>query len=87
MGGLGTFQRQVAQDPAKVMTWLGVMRDEVKTDLPFPELLRLALLATKVPASASGTSRSPAPAAPAAPRWSISSRGRTRCSPASAPAS
>ena len=31
------------------MTWLGVMRDEVKTDLPFPELLRLALLATKVP--------------------------------------
>jgi hypothetical protein len=27
------------------------MRDEVKTDLPFPELLRLALLATDVPAS------------------------------------
>ena len=46
LGGLGTFQRQVAQDPAKVMTWLGVMRDEVRTDLPFPELLRLALLAT-----------------------------------------
>ena len=49
VGGLGTFQRQVAEDPAKVMTWLGVVRDEVKTDLPFPELLRLALLANKVP--------------------------------------
>jgi LCP family protein required for cell wall assembly len=51
LGGLGTFQRQVAQNPARVMTWLGVLRDEVKTDLPFPELLRLALLATKVPPS------------------------------------
>ena len=51
LGGLGTFQRQVAEDPAKVMTWLGVLRDEVKSDLPFPELLRLALLATKVPPS------------------------------------
>ncbi|HEV3497833.1 MAG TPA: LCP family protein, partial [Actinomycetes bacterium] len=50
-GGLATFQRQVKEDPAKVMTWLGVIRDEVKTDLPFPELLRLALLATDVPAS------------------------------------
>jgi LCP family protein required for cell wall assembly len=49
LGGLGTFQRQVAEDPARVMTWLGVMRDEVKTDLAFPELLRLALIATKVP--------------------------------------
>jgi LCP family protein required for cell wall assembly len=51
LGGLGTFQRQVARDPTRVMTWLAVMRDEVKTDLPFPELLRLALLATKVPPS------------------------------------
>jgi LCP family protein required for cell wall assembly len=51
VGGLGTFQRQVAEDPARVMTWLGVLRDEVKTDLPFPELLRLALIATKVPPS------------------------------------
>ena len=34
-----------------MLTWLGIMRDEVKTDLPFPELLRLALLATDVPAS------------------------------------
>jgi LCP family protein required for cell wall assembly len=51
LGGLGTFQRQVAKDPTRVMTWLAVMRDEVKTDLPFPELLRLALLATKVPPS------------------------------------
>jgi LCP family protein required for cell wall assembly len=51
LGGLGTFQRQVAKDPARVMTWLAVMRDEVKTDLPFPELLRMSLLATKVPVS------------------------------------
>jgi LCP family protein required for cell wall assembly len=51
LGGLGTFQRQVAKDPARLMTWLAVMRDEVKTDLPFPELLRLSLLATKVPVS------------------------------------
>jgi LCP family protein required for cell wall assembly len=49
LGGLGTFQRQVAADPTQVMAWLAVMRDEVRTDLPFPELLRLALLATKVP--------------------------------------
>jgi polyisoprenyl-teichoic acid--peptidoglycan teichoic acid transferase len=51
IGGLGTFQRQVTQDPTRVMAWLAVMRDEVRTDLPFPELLRLALLAIKVPAS------------------------------------
>jgi polyisoprenyl-teichoic acid--peptidoglycan teichoic acid transferase len=49
LGGLGTFQRQVAKDPARVMAWLAVMRDEVRTDLPFPELLRLSLLATKIP--------------------------------------
>jgi polyisoprenyl-teichoic acid--peptidoglycan teichoic acid transferase len=49
LGGLGTFQRQVAKDPTRVMAWLAAMRDEVKTDLPFPELLRLALLATQVP--------------------------------------
>jgi LCP family protein required for cell wall assembly len=51
LGGLGTFQRQVAENPAQVMTWLGVLHDEVRTDVPFPELLRLALLATKVPPS------------------------------------
>jgi polyisoprenyl-teichoic acid--peptidoglycan teichoic acid transferase len=51
LSGLGTFQRQVAANPAKVMTWLDVLRDEVRTDVPFPELLRLALLATKVPPS------------------------------------
>ena len=49
LGGLGTYQRQVAKDPTRVMAWLAVLRDEVKTDLPFPELLRLALLATRVP--------------------------------------
>jgi len=49
LGGLGTFQRQVAKDPTRVMAWLAILRDEVKTDLPFPELLRLALLATRVP--------------------------------------
>ena len=51
LGGLGTFQRQVAKDPTRVMAWLAILRDEVKTDLPFPELLRLALLATRVPPS------------------------------------
>jgi len=51
MGGLGTYQRQVAKDPARVMAWLAIMRDEVRSDLPFPELLRLALLATKLPPS------------------------------------
>jgi LCP family protein required for cell wall assembly len=51
LSGLGTFQRQVADNPARVMTWLSVLRDEVRTDVPFPELLRLALLATKVPPS------------------------------------
>jgi LCP family protein required for cell wall assembly len=51
LSGLGTFQRQVAENPAQVMTWLSVLRDEVRTDVPFPELLRLALLATKVPPS------------------------------------
>jgi polyisoprenyl-teichoic acid--peptidoglycan teichoic acid transferase len=51
LGGLSTFQRQVAADPTRVMAWLAAAHDEVKTDLPFPELLRLALLATKVPAS------------------------------------
>jgi polyisoprenyl-teichoic acid--peptidoglycan teichoic acid transferase len=51
LSGLGTFQRQVAENPTRVMTWLSVLRDEVRTDVPFPELLRLALLATKVPPS------------------------------------
>ena len=51
LSGLGTFQRQVAENPAEVMTWLGVLSDEVRTDVPFPELLRLALLATQVPPS------------------------------------
>jgi LCP family protein required for cell wall assembly len=51
LSGLGTFQRQVAENPAQVMTWLSVLRDEVRTDVPFPELLRLALLAIKVPPS------------------------------------
>jgi LCP family protein required for cell wall assembly len=49
LGGLGTYQQQVARDPARVMAWLAIMHDEVKSDLPFPELLRLALLATKLP--------------------------------------
>jgi LCP family protein required for cell wall assembly len=51
LGGLATYQRQVAQDPSRVMAWLAIMRDEVKSDLPFPELLRLALLATELPSS------------------------------------
>jgi polyisoprenyl-teichoic acid--peptidoglycan teichoic acid transferase len=51
LGGLGTYQRQVTKDPTRVMAWLAIMHDEVKSDLPFPELLRLALLATKLPPS------------------------------------
>jgi polyisoprenyl-teichoic acid--peptidoglycan teichoic acid transferase len=54
LGGLGTFQRQVAADPTRLIAWLGAAQDEVKTDLPFPELLRLALLATTVPPSRIG---------------------------------
>ena len=41
----------MAKDPTRVMAWLAALRDEVKTDVPFPELLRLALLAVKVPPS------------------------------------
>ncbi len=49
LGGLATFQRQVTKDPGLVMKWLAVLNDEVKTDIPFVELVRLALLATQVP--------------------------------------
>jgi polyisoprenyl-teichoic acid--peptidoglycan teichoic acid transferase len=54
LGGLATYQRQVASDPSRVMAWLAIMRDEVRSDLPFPELLRLALLATRLPPSKVG---------------------------------
>jgi polyisoprenyl-teichoic acid--peptidoglycan teichoic acid transferase len=54
LGGLATYQRQVASDPSRVMAWLAIMRDEVKSDLPFPELLRLALLAARLPPSKVG---------------------------------
>jgi polyisoprenyl-teichoic acid--peptidoglycan teichoic acid transferase len=54
LGGLATYQRQVAKDPSRVMAWLAIMRDEVRSDLPFPELLRLALLATRLPPSKVG---------------------------------
>lgn len=49
LGGLTTFQRQVAKDPAQVLKWLAAMADEVQSNLPFTETLRLALFATKVP--------------------------------------
>jgi anionic cell wall polymer biosynthesis LytR-Cps2A-Psr (LCP) family protein len=55
LGGLATYQAQVTKDPARVMAWLAIMRDEVKSDLPFPELLRLALLATRIPPSRIGS--------------------------------
>ncbi len=48
LGGLGTFQQQVAKDPTQVMKWLAVMHDEVQVNLPFTETVRLALLATTV---------------------------------------
>jgi polyisoprenyl-teichoic acid--peptidoglycan teichoic acid transferase len=48
LGGLGTFQQQVAKDPTQVMKWLAAMQDEVQVNLPFTETLRLALYATTV---------------------------------------
>jgi LCP family protein required for cell wall assembly len=51
LGGLATFQRQTKQDPARVMKWLAIMDDEVKSNLPVGELLRLALLARSIPPS------------------------------------
>jgi polyisoprenyl-teichoic acid--peptidoglycan teichoic acid transferase len=48
LGGLGTFQQQVAKDPTQVMKWLAAMQDEVQVNLPFTETLRLALCATTV---------------------------------------
>jgi len=51
LGGLATFQKQTKADPARVMKWLAIMNDEVKTDLPVGELLRLALLARTFPPS------------------------------------
>ena len=49
LGGLATFQKQVASDPTQVMKWLAAMADEVQTNLPFDETLRLALYATQIP--------------------------------------
>ncbi|HZD02272.1 MAG TPA: LCP family protein [Actinomycetes bacterium] len=49
LGGLATFRKHIAKDPAQVMRWLAVTNDEVQTDIPFTELLRLALVATQVP--------------------------------------
>jgi LCP family protein required for cell wall assembly len=49
LGGLGTFQQQVAKDPTKLMKWLAILDDEVSTNIPFTELMRLALVATQVP--------------------------------------
>jgi polyisoprenyl-teichoic acid--peptidoglycan teichoic acid transferase len=43
VGGLRTFQEQSLEDPAAVMRWLSVATREVKTDLPFQDLFRLAL--------------------------------------------
>jgi polyisoprenyl-teichoic acid--peptidoglycan teichoic acid transferase len=48
LGGLGTFQRQVAKDPMQLMKWLAVMRDEVQVNLPLTETMRLALYATTI---------------------------------------
>jgi LCP family protein required for cell wall assembly len=48
LGGLGTFQQQVAKDPTQIMKWLAVMHDEVQVNLPFTQTLRLALYATTI---------------------------------------
>jgi polyisoprenyl-teichoic acid--peptidoglycan teichoic acid transferase len=49
LAGLATFQKQVAKDPTQVMRWLAILNQEVQTDIPFTELVRLALFATEVP--------------------------------------
>ncbi len=49
LGGLYTFQKQVAKDPTRVMKWLAVLNDEVSANIPVTELVRLALVATQVP--------------------------------------
>jgi LCP family protein required for cell wall assembly len=48
IGGLRTFQAQATKDPAAVMRWLNVATKEVKTDLPFREMMRLALFSRQV---------------------------------------
>jgi LCP family protein required for cell wall assembly len=48
LGGLGTFQQQLAKDPMQLMKWLAVMRDEVQVNLPFTETMKLALYATTI---------------------------------------
>jgi LCP family protein required for cell wall assembly len=48
LGGLGTFQQQVTKDPAQLMKWLAVMRDEVQVNVPFTETVRLAMYATTI---------------------------------------
>lgn len=48
IGGLRTFQEQATKDPAALMRWLNVARREVKTDLPFREMMRLALFSRQV---------------------------------------
>jgi len=51
VGGLATYQAQVAKDPARVMKWLAIMNDEVQTNLPIREQINLALFARTVPPS------------------------------------
>jgi polyisoprenyl-teichoic acid--peptidoglycan teichoic acid transferase len=48
LGGLGTFQQQLAKDPTQLIKWLAAMQDEVQVNLPFTETMRLALYATTV---------------------------------------
>ena len=48
LGGLATFQQQARRDPATPLRWIAAFRHEVKTDLPFQELVRLALFARQV---------------------------------------
>jgi LCP family protein required for cell wall assembly len=48
LGGLGTFQQQVTKNPAQLMKWLAVMRDEVQVNVPFTETVRLAMYATTI---------------------------------------
>ena len=53
LGGLDTFQSQLKRNPAALIVWLAATKDHVvTTDVPFDQLLRLALVAGQIRSSA-----------------------------------
>ena len=53
LGGLDTYQSQLSRNPAALIVWLATIRQEVITsDVPFDQLLRLALVAGQIRPSA-----------------------------------